>query len=151
MSLNHIVLMGRMTRDPEVRYTSSNIPVASFTLAVERDVKGEGGERGVDFIDCVAWRSGAEFIKKYFRKGSMTAVSGRLQMREWADREGNKRRAPEVVADNVYFGESKKAEDESRYVAPIGVNVDASNFGDLEEAASNPFDNLNDADGDLPF
>ena len=107
--LNHIVLMGRLTRDPELRYTQSQIPVASFRLAVDRDFGGrDGGERQTDFIDIVAWRSTAEFVSKYFTKGSMAAVSGRLQIREWTDREGGKRTTAEVVADNVYFGESKR-------------------------------------------
>ena len=109
--LNHIVLMGRLTRDPELRYTQSQIPVASFSLAVDRDFGGrDGGERQTDFIDIVAWRSTAEFVSKYFTKGSMAAVSGRLQIRDWTDRDGNKRRSAEVVADNVYFGESKRRE-----------------------------------------
>ena len=100
--LNHIVLMGRLTRDPELRYTQSQIPVASFRLAVDRDFGGrDGGERQTDFIDIVAWRSTAEFVSKYFTKGSMAAVSGRLQIREWTDREGGKRTTAEVVADNV--------------------------------------------------
>ena len=106
--LNHIVLMGRLTRDPELRYTQSQIPVASFSLAVDRDFGGrDGGERQTDFIDIVAWRSTAEFVSKYFTKGSMAVVSGRLQIRDWTDREGGKRRSAEVVADNVYFGDSK--------------------------------------------
>ena len=103
--LNHIVLMGRLTRDPELRYTQSQIPVASFRLAVDRDFGGrDGGERQTDFIDIVAWRSTAEFVSKYFTKGSMAAVSGRLQIREWTDREGGKRTTAVGVADNVYFG-----------------------------------------------
>ena len=107
--LNHIVLMGRLTRDPELRYTQSQLPVASFTLAVDRDYGGrDGGEKQTDFIDIVAWRSTAEFVSKYFTKGSLVAVSGRLQLRDWTDREGNKRRSAEVVAENVYFGESKR-------------------------------------------
>ena len=119
--LNHIVLMGRLTRDPELRYTQSQIPVASFTLAVDRDFGGrDGGEKQTDFIDIVAWRSTAEFVSKYFTKGSMAAVSGRLQIREWTDREGGKRTTAEVVADNVYFGESKRRDggDTSRPAAP---------------------------------
>ena len=119
--LNHIVLMGRLTRDPELRYTQSQIPVASFRLAVDRDFGGrDGGERQTDFIDIVAWRSTAEFVSKYFTKGSMAAVSGRLQIREWTDREGGKRTTAEVVADNVYFGESKRRDggDTSRPAAP---------------------------------
>ena len=111
--LNHIVLMGRLTRDPELRYTQSQIPVASFTLAVDRDFGGrDGGEKQTDFIDIVAWRSTAEFVSKYFTKGSMAAVSGRLQIRDWTDREGGKRRSAEVVADNVYFGESEAPADD---------------------------------------
>ena len=111
--LNHIVLMGRLTRDPELRYTQSQIPVASFRLAVDRDFGGrDGGERQTDFIDIVAWRSTAEFVSKYFTKGSMAVVSGRLQIRDWTDREGGKRRSAEVVADNVYFGESEAPADD---------------------------------------
>ena len=108
--LNHIVVMGRLTRDPELRYTQSQTPVTSFSVAVDRDfAPKDGGERQTDFIDCVAWRSTAEFVSKYFQKGSMAVVSGRLQMRDWTDRDGNKRRSAEIVADNVYFGESKRS------------------------------------------
>ena len=110
--LNHITIMGRLTRDPELRYTQSQTPVASFTLAVDRDFGGrDGGERQTDFIDCVAWRQTAEFVSKYFQKGSMAVVAGRLQIRDWTDRDGNKRRSAEVVAENVYFGESKRREE----------------------------------------
>ena len=112
--LNHITIMGRLTRDPELRYTQSQTPVASFTLAVDRDFASrDGGERQTDFIDCVAWRQTGEFVNKYFSKGSMAVVSGRLQIREWTDRDGNKRRTAEVVAENVYFGESKRRDDNS--------------------------------------
>ena len=107
--LNHIVIMGRLTRDPELRRTGSGIAVASFTVAVDRDFGGrDGGEKETDFIDCVAWRQTGEFLSKYFTKGSMIVVSGRLQIRNWTDKEGNKRRSAEVVADNVYFGDSKR-------------------------------------------
>ncbi len=107
--LNHIVLMGRLTRDPELRRTGSGVAVASFSLAVDRDFGNrESGERETDFIDIVAWRSTAEFVSKYFTKGRMAVVSGRLQIRNWTDKEGNKRRSAEVVADNVYFGDSKR-------------------------------------------
>lgn len=108
--LNHIVLMGRLTRDPETRRTGSGIPVASFSLAVDRDFGSnrETGEKETDFIDIVAWRSTAEFVSKYFTKGRMAVVSGRLQIRSWQDKDGNKRRSAEVVADNVYFGDSKR-------------------------------------------
>ena len=108
--LNHITIMGRLTRDPELRRTGSGIAVASFTVAVDRDFGGrDGGEKETDFIDCVAWRQTGEFVSKYFTKGSMIVVSGRLQIRNWNDKEGNKRRSAEVVADNVYFGESKRS------------------------------------------
>ena len=108
--LNHIVLMGRLTRDPELRRTSSGVAVASFSLAVDRDFGGnrETGEKETDFIDIVTWRNTAEFVSKYFAKGRMAVVSGRLQIRNWNDKDGNKRRSAEVVADNVYFGDSKR-------------------------------------------
>ena len=110
--LNHIVIMGRLTRDPELRSTASNISVASFTVAVDRDFGNrETGEKQTDFINCVAWRSTGEFVSKYFSKGSMIVVSGRLQLRDYTDRDGNKRTAAEIVADNVYFGESKRRDD----------------------------------------
>ena len=107
--LNHIVIMGRLTRDPELRRTGSGIAVASFTVAVDRDFGGrDGGEKETDFIECVAWRHTGEFVSKYFTKGSMIVVSGRLQIRGWTDKDGNKRRTAEVVADNCYFGDSKR-------------------------------------------
>lgn len=108
--LNKIVVMGRMTSDPELRRTNSGVPVASFTLAVDRDFADKNsGEKETDFIDCVAWRSTAEFVDKYFGKGRMAVVSGRLQIRSWTDNNGNKRRNAEIVADNVYFGDSKNS------------------------------------------
>lgn len=106
--LNKIILMGRLVRDPELRRTNGGTPVASFTMAVDRDFKSQGGEKETDFIDIVAWRNTAEFVSKYFTKGRMAVVEGRLQIRDWTDKEGNKRKAAEVVADNVYFGDSKK-------------------------------------------
>ena len=110
--LNHIVIMGRLTRDPELRRTGSGIAVASFTVAVDRDFGGrDGGEKETDFIDCVAWRQTGEFVSKYFTKGRMIVVSGRLQIRSWTDKDGNKRRTAEIVADNVYFGDSKRDND----------------------------------------
>ena len=106
--LNHITIMGRLTRDPELRRTGSGIAVASFTVAVDRDFSGkDGGEKETDFIDCVAWRQTGEFVSKYFSKGRMIVVSGRLQIRSWTDKDGNKRRTAEIVADNCYFGDSK--------------------------------------------
>ena len=110
--LNHITIMGRLTRDPELRRTGSGIAVASFTVAVDRDFGGrDGGEKETDFIDCVAWRQTGEFVSKYFTKGRMIVVSGRLQIRSWTDKDGNKRRTAEVVADNCYFGDSKRDND----------------------------------------
>ncbi len=147
--LNHITLMGRMTRDPELRYTQSGTAVASFSLAVERDFGSrDGGERQTDFIDCVAWRQTGEFVSKYFSKGSMTAVSGRLQIRDWNDREGNKRRSAEVVVDNVYFCESKKSRDNSA----AGSTGASAPSGYRQAAASgSTFAELDDGDGELPF
>ena len=157
--LNHIVIMGRLTRDPEIRYTQSQTPVVSFTAAVDRDFGGrDGGEKQTDFIDCVAWRSTAEFVNKYFRKGSMVVVSGRLQIRDWQDRDGNKRRSAEIVADNVYFGESRRRDDDNRdsfggnTYSPnsYGGNSD-NNRGASAPAQNNPFSELGDDDGELPF
>lgn len=108
--LNKIILMGRLTRDPELRRTQSGTAVAAFTIAVDRDYKPQSGEKETDFIDCVAWRSTGEFVSKYFSKGRMAVVEGRLQIRDWTDRDGNKRRSAEVVADSVYFGGSKRSE-----------------------------------------
>ena len=106
--LNKIFIMGRLTRDPELRRTQSGTAVTSFSLAVDRDFKSQSGEKETDFIDVVAWRSTAEFVAKYFTKGRMAVVEGRLQIRDWKDREGNNRRSAEVIADNVYFGDSKR-------------------------------------------
>ena len=107
--LNHITIMGRLTRDPEMRSTQSGVAVASFTLAVDRDFSGrDGGEKQTDFIDCTAWRHTAEFVSKYFSKGRMAVVSGRLQIDNYTDNDGNKRKAAKVIADNIYFGDSKK-------------------------------------------
>ena len=115
--LNKIFLMGRLTRDPELRHTPSGVPVASFTLAVDRDFKDkQTGEKATDFIDIVAWRQTAEFVSRYFTKGRMAVVVGSLQLRDWTDKEGNRRRAAEVVADNVYFGDSKRTDTTS----PVG-------------------------------
>ena len=109
MSLNIIVLQGRLVRDPEMRSTQSGVAVASFTLAVDRDFGGrDGGEKQTDFIDCTAWRHTAEFVSKYFSKGRMAVVSGRLQIDNYTDNDGNKRKSAKVIADNIYFGDSKK-------------------------------------------
>ena len=151
--LNHIVLMGRLTRDPELRRTGSGIAVASFTLAVDRDFAAQGAEKETDFVDIVAWRNTAEFVSRYFTKGRMAVVSGRLQIRNWTDKEGNKRRSAEVVADNVYFGDSKRdgaaagGFDQTpsypqapAYQAPAAPAPSASGFSMLE-----------DDDSELPF
>lgn len=112
--LNRIVLMGRLTRDPELRRTQNGTAVASFALAVDRDYAAQGAERETDFIDIVAWRGTAEFAQKYFSKGRMAVVAGRLQIRNWEDKDGNKRRSAEVVADSIYFGDSKRSTDGSQ-------------------------------------
>ena len=144
--LNHITIMGRMTRDPELRHTQSDIPVASFTLAVDRDFKEKGSdERATDFIDCVAWRNSGEFTAKYFKKGSMAVVSGRLQIRDWTDREGNKRRSAEVVVDNVYFGDSKRKGDDGDKEPPEYTG------GDLPDGFDPGFGDADEDDGDMPF
>lgn len=126
--LNRIIIMGRLTRDPELRHTQSDTAVTSFTLAVDRDFKGEDGKRATDFIDVVAWRAVAEFVAKYFTKGRMAIVEGRLQLRDWKDKDGNARRSAEVIADNVYFGDSKRdsgaAEDSLGNVAPEELEDD---------------------------
>ena len=116
--LNHITLMGRLVRDPELRRTQNGTPVASFTIAVDRDFGSKDGDKQTDFIDIVAWRNTAEFVSRYFTKGRMAVVSGRLQIRDWTDRDGGKRRSAEVVADNVYFGDSKREQSGSGDFAP---------------------------------
>lgn len=140
--LNHITVMGRMTRDPETRYTRSQTPVCSFTLAVERDRKNEDGSRTTDFIDCVAWRSTAEFISKYFRKGSMAVAAGRLQLRDWTDKDGNKQRQAEILCENVYFGESKST---GGGLDQYGYDNEGQKYGE------SPFNEIGDEDGELPF
>ena len=149
--LNHITIMGRLTRDPELRRTGSGVAVASFTLAVDRDFgKNENGEKETDFIDCVAWRQTGEFVSKYFTKGRMAVVSGRLQIRPWTDKDGNKRRTAEIVADNVYFGDSRRDGDTAGgYSAPA-----AGSFGGYAAPAAAPasdFAMLEDDDAQLPF
>ena len=129
--LNRIFLMGRLTRDPELRRTQSGTAVASFALAVDRDYKDQDGQRETDFVDIVAWRSTAEFVSKYFSKGRMAVVDGRLQVRLWTDKDGNKRRTTEVVADNVYFGDSKKVSDSDTSPAPDFREVPPEEKGEL--------------------
>ena len=150
--LNHITVMGRLTRDPELRRTGTGVAVTSFTVAVDRDFGGQGGERETDFIDCVAWRQTGEFVSKYFTKGRMAVVSGRLQIRNWTDKDGNKRRTAEVVADNVYFGDSRRDGDATgaTYAAPA-----APAFGGYSApgatAPASDFAMLSDDDAQLPF
>ena len=157
--LNHITIMGRLTRDPELRRTGSGIAVASFTLAVDRDFgKNDNGERETDFIDCVAWRQTGEFVSKYFTKGRMAVVSGRLQIRSWTDKEGNKRRTAEVVADNVYFGDSKRDDQGGSYA---GNSYGSNSYGSapapayggysVPSAPASDFAMLDDDDAQLPF
>lgn len=133
--LNHIALMGRMVKNPELRFTPQNTPVASFSLAVERDYQPGGSERQTDFIDCVAWRKTAEFVSKHFQKGSLAAVTGRLQIRDWTDRDGGKRRSAEVAVDNVYFAERKQTQ------PAAGVGASPPSFDELPP----------DEGGELPF
>ena len=149
--MNQIVLMGRLTRDPELRRTQSGTAVASFTLAVDRPFASrDGGERQTDFIDCVAWRNTAEFVSKYFVKGQMAAVTGRLQIRDWTDKEGGKRRSAEVVVENVYFTESKKSREAAGYNAPAARNDDFDS-GYTSPVTGSDFEELDESDGDLPF
>ena len=149
--LNHIVIMGRLTRDPELRRTQSGTAVTSFTLAVDRDFKSQSGEKETDFIDVVAWRSTAEFAAKYFTKGRMAIVEGRLQIRPWTDKEGNSRRSAEVVADNIYFGDSKRdsAGDMGGYSAPA-YTAPAGGYS-APVGGPSGFAEIDEEDGDLPF
>ena len=139
--LNHIVLMGRLTRDPELRRTGSGVAVASFTLAVDRDFAAQGAEKETDFVDIVAWRNTAEFVSRYFTKGRMAVVEGRLQMRDWTDKDGNKRTSAEVVADHIYFGDSQRSGDTSNTSGDYGA----------PEPQQDGFSELADDDGKLPF
>ena len=169
--LNRIIIMGRLVRDPELRTTQSGISVTSFTLAVDRDFKSrDSGEKSTDFIDVVAWRQTAEFVCKYFGKGRMAIAEGRLQIREWKDRDGNNRRSAEVVADNVYFGDSKRdsAPSGDAYGAPPPAYGSAHAYGGAPAYGGSPapayggygappagdssgFAEIDDQDGDLPF
>ena len=155
--LNHIVIMGRLTRDPELRRTGSGVAVTSFTVAVDRDFGNrENGERETDFIDCVAWRQTGEFVSKYFTKGRMAVVSGRLQIRSWTDKEGNKRRTAEVVADNVYFGDSRRDGEGGSFGGNTygGYNAPAApSYGSYSAPAApaSDFAMLSDDDAQLPF
>ena len=146
MALNHIDIMGRLTHDPELRRTNSGVAVTSFRLAVDRDF-ASNGEKETDFIECVAWKNTAEFVSKYFAKGRMAVVSGRLQIRKWTDKEGNKRNTAEVVADNVYFADSKRESSDNGYGAsPNGYTMPPSG---VKPAAD--FAMLEGDDSQLPF
>ena len=148
--LNKIILMGRLTRDPELRHTQSGVSVASFTLAVDRDFKDRStGEKSTDFIDVVAWRQTGEFVSKYFTKGRMAVVEGRLQIRDWTDKEGNKRRTAEVVADNVYFGDSRRDGDNGYQGGYSRPAAPAPDYG-TPSPADDQFSDLSD-DDELPF
>ena len=147
--LNHIVIMGRLTRDPELRRTGSGVAVASFTVAVDRDFSPkDGGEKETDFIDCVAWRQTGEFVSKYFTKGRMAVVSGRLQIRSWTDKDGNKRRTAEIVADNVYFGDSKRDGDSG---GAYGASAGFGGYSAPSQSSASDFAMLDDDDAQLPF
>ena len=150
--LNKIFIMGRLTRDPELRRTQSGTAVTSFSLAVDRDFKSQSGEKETDFIDVVAWRSTAEFVAKYFTKGRMAIVEGRLQIRAWQDKEGNNRRSAEVVADNIYFGDSKRdsAGDMGGYSAPA-YTAPAGGYSAPVGGGSSGFAEIDEEDGALPF
>lgn len=133
--LNHITLAGRLVRNPELRRTQNGTAVASFTLACERDFKNESGDREVDFIDCVAWRKTAELVSGYFTKGRMAIVSGRMQIRGWTDKDGNRRKSAEILVDNIYFGDSKpQAEDTA-----------------TEATGAEPYSEIAEDDDQLPF
>lgn len=151
--LNTIIIMGRLTRDPELRRTGSGLAVASFSVAVERDFPNKDtGEKEVDFIDCVAWRHTGEFVSKWFTKGSMIVVSGRLQMKNWTDKDGNKRVSAEIVAENVYFSESKKKESNT-VPGNTGISYGAPNYGGYVIPTTSDFAMLEDDDPTavLPF
>ena len=165
--LNRIIIMGRLTRDPELRHTQTGTAVASFTLAVDRDFKDKStGERSTDFIDVVAWRQTGEFVSRYFTKGRMAVVEGRLQIRDWTDKDGGKRRSAEIVADNVYFGDSKRDGDggyqssgyasggyaSGGYASPAAPAAPAAPSGyGAPSMGGDQFAELSDDDGELPF
>ena len=149
--LNKIILMGRLTRDPELRRTGSGTAVTSFSLAVDRDFKSQSGEKETDFIDIVAWRNTAEFVSKYFTKGRMAVVAGRLQIRDWTDRDGGKRRSAEVIAENVYFGDSKR-EGGSDYSSAPAYSAPYSGYAaPAAPGGHSDFAEIGEEDGELPF
>ncbi len=148
--LNKIIIMGRLTRDPELRRTGSGTAVTSFSLAVDRDFKSQSGEKETDFIDVVAWRNTAEFVSKYFTKGRMAVVEGRLQIRDWTDQNGGKRRSAEVVAENVYFGDSKR-DAGGDYGAAPAYSAPAGRGPAAPMGGHSDFAEIGEEDGELPF
>ena len=149
--LNRIVLMGRLTRDPELRRTQSGTAGTSFTIACDRDFKAQSGEKETDFIDIVAWRGTAEFVSKYFAKGRMAIVEGRLQIRDWTDNNGGKRRSAEVVADNIYFGDSKRDSAPGDYGAPPAYGAPIGRGTPAPMESRSDFAEIGEEDGELPF
>ena len=153
--LNHITIMGRLTRDPELRRTGSGVAVANFTVAVDRDFSGkESGEKETDFIECVAWRQAGEFVSKYFTKGRMIVVSGRLQVRKWKNKEGENRYSTEVVADNCYFGDSKREESNGNSyggATPYPTAPALPEYASTPASPASDFAMLDDEDAKLPF
>ena len=149
--LNKAILMGRLTRDPELRYTNSNTPVVTFSIAVDRNYSGNNGERQTDFIDIVAWRKTAEFVSQWFTKGQMIVVVGSIQSRRWQDKNGNNRTSIEVVADEVQFGESKRSR-ESGKSSPSNNGGYPQNSGYMKNPAVDPdFSEITDDDEEVPF
>ena len=140
--LNKVVLMGRLTKDPELRRTGSGTAVTSFSLACDRDFKSQSGEKETDFIEVVSWKNTAEFVSKYFRKGRMAVVDGRLQIRDWVDKDGGKRHSAEVIADNVYFADSKRSESNDNQ---------KENFNALSGRVSDDFAPISEENGEIPF
>ncbi len=150
--LNKVILMGRLTRDPELRHTQANIPVASFSIACDRGYgRREDGQQNVDFINIVAWRNTAEFVSKWFSKGQLVAISGRLQVRNYTDKDGNNRTATEVVADECFFAESKRSDSSAPFSPSAGAPAAPSNNGFSSPSSGSDFEELIDDDGELPF
>ena len=137
--LNRIVIAGRLTNDPEIRRTTTGTPVTSFTIACDRDFKDKSGNKETDFIDVTAWRNTAEFVGKYFSKGKMAIVEGRLQLRDWVDKDGNKRRNAEVLAENVYFGDNKREGTQSDNLADLEKRLESTDFSTVEDDSELPF------------
>ena len=150
--LNKVFVMGRLTRDPELRRTQSGTAVASFSLAVDRDYKSQSGEKETDFFDVVAWRNTAEFVTTYFSKGRMAVVEGRLQVRPWQDKDGNNRRSTEIIAENIYFGDSKKdGSDNTGNYGAQAYTAPAGGYAAPAGGAYGGFAEIDEEDGDLPF